>query len=98
METCYIGINQKATGARIKELRKARGLRVTDISSYMGFENPQAVFKWQRGDSLPDIGNLVRLMQLYQITDIRDIIVTTGSADEALPFDLRHHFILSLLS
>ncbi len=87
METCYIDINQKATGARIKELREIHGLRVTDISSYMGFESPQAVFKWQRGESLPEVGNLVRLMRLFQITDIRDIIVTTGGADEALPFD-----------
>ncbi len=89
METCYIGINQKATGAKIKEIREARKILVTDISSFMGFESPQAVYKWQRGDSLPDIENLVRLMALFQITDIRDIIVTTGSADEALPFILK---------
>lgn len=87
METCYIGINQKATGARIRELRIARGLRVTDISSYMGFESPQAVFKWQRGDSLPDVPNLYRLMNLLQVYDIRNILVQEGSADEALPFE-----------
>lgn len=85
MDTCYMGINQVATGARIKSLRKARGLKITDISSYMGFESTQAVYKWQRGDSLPDLGNMIRLMQLFRITDIRDIVVLTGSADEALP-------------
>ncbi len=85
METCYIGINQIATGARIRAIRKKRGLRVTDISSYMGFESPQAVYKWQRGESLPDLGNMIRLMELFQVTDIREIIVTTGSAEEALP-------------
>lgn len=85
METSYIGINQEATGAKIRAIRKARGLKVTDISSYMGFESPQAVYKWQRGESLPDLGNLIRLMELFRITDIKDIIVTTGSADEALP-------------
>ena len=84
METCYIGINQIATGARIRAIRKKRGLRVTDISSYMGFESPQAVYKWQRGESLPDLGNMIRLMELFQVTDIREIIVTTGSAEEAL--------------
>ena len=37
METCYTGINQVATGARIRDIRKEKGLKVTDISSYMGF-------------------------------------------------------------
>ncbi len=85
MNTTYLGIDQEATGARIRAIRKARGLRVTDISSYMGFESPQAVYKWQRGDSLPDLGNMIRLMELFKIIDIREIVVTTGSADEALP-------------
>ena len=86
METSYKGINQIATGERIREIRKARGLKVTDISNYMGFESPQAVYKWQRGDCLPDLGNMIRLMELFRVTDIKEIVVTTGSADEALPF------------
>ncbi len=85
MNTCFLGIDQEATGARIRALRKAKGLRVEDISSYMGFESPQAVYKWQRGDSLPDLGNMIRLMSLFHITDIRDIVVTTGDADEVSP-------------
>ena len=85
METSYMGINQEATGARIRAIRKARGLKVTDISSYMGFESPQAVYKWQRGDSLPDLGNMLRLMELFEIDNIREIVVTYGGADEALP-------------
>ena len=93
METCFLGINAKATGARIRDLRRAKGFRVTDISEYMGFESPQAVYKWQRGDSLPDLCNMVRLCELFQISDFRDIIVTTGSADEALPFIFLEIFI-----
>ena len=89
METSFTDIDQVATGARIKAIRKSRGLRVTDVSSYMGFESPQAVYKWQRGDSLPDLGNMVRLCELFQVSDFRDIIVTTGSADKALPLNLR---------
>lgn len=85
METCFSDINAVATGARIKAARKAKGLKVTDISSYMGFESPQAVYKWQRGESLPDLGNMMRLLNLLGITDIREIVVMTGSADEALP-------------
>ena len=96
METCYTGINQIATGERIKAIRKKKGLKVTDISSYMGFESPQAVYKWQRGDSLPDLGNMIRLMELFRITDIKEIVVTTGSADEALPvvYGLINHWFI----
>lgn len=86
MNTSYLGIDQTATGERIREIREAKGLKVTDISDYMGFQSPQAVYKWQRGASLPDIGNMLRLMELFKITDIREIIVTNeGSAKEALP-------------
>ena len=85
MNACFMGINQEATGARIRAIRKAKGLKVEDISSFMGFESPQAVYKWQRGDSLPDLGNMIRLMELFHITNIRDIVVTTGDAEEASP-------------
>lgn len=95
MNTCFSDIDIVATGSKIREARKRKGLKVTDISSYMGFESPQAVYKWQRGDSLPDLGNMMRLLNLLQITDIRDLVVMTGSdglkkddgsADRALPY------------
>ena len=45
----YPVLDAKATGARIKELRKAHHLTVEEIARYMGFESVQAVYKWQRG-------------------------------------------------
>ena len=60
----YPTIDLKATGNRIKELRKARGLKVEDISHYMGFSEPQAVYKWQRGECLPSVDNLFALSRL----------------------------------
>lgn len=107
MNTCFSDIDMTATGSRIRAAREARGLKVTDISTYMGFESPQAVYKWQRGDSLPDLGNMMRLLILFQITDIRDLVVMTGStsskedktgsADMALPVDFRNYFFLVFL-
>ncbi len=91
METCYIDINAKATGAKIRALRKANGLTIREICTYMGFESEQAVYKWQRGASLPEIGNLIRLMALFHITDIRDIVVTTGDAEEASSVVILRH-------
>ena len=70
----YPVINLKATGERICQLRKARGIRVLDISEYMGFSEPQAVYKWQRGECLPTLDNLFALSKLFA-TPMEDILV-----------------------
>ena len=70
-------IDVKATGARIKELRKKRGLTIREVSEYMGFTTDQAVCKWQRGDSLPTVDNLYALSKLYGTT-MEDILVGNG--------------------
>ena len=79
----YPVINPVATGARIKELRVLNHLRVEDISDFMGFENPQAVYKWQRGDSLPSIDNLYALALLFGV-NIDDIIIGSRKEEEAV--------------
>ena len=76
----YPTINMKATGARITELRKQCGLKVKDISDFMGFTEPQAVYKWQRGESLPSLDNIFALSVLFNTT-IEDIIVSDMVAD-----------------
>lgn len=75
----YPMIDAVATGARIRELRVTNHLRVSDISRYMGFESDQAVYKWQRGDSLPTVDNLYALSVLFNTT-IDDIL--RGSKEE----------------
>lgn len=92
METNYTSVDQIATGKRIHDIRKAKGLKVTDISDYMGFESPQAVYKWQRGESLPDMGNMIKLLNLFGITDIREVVKLTGS-DDSLPINFRLYYI-----
>lgn len=69
----YPVIDMKATGARIVELRKKNHLRVEDISRFMGFETGQAVYKWQRGESLPSVDNLFALSRLFG-TSVDDIL------------------------
>lgn len=68
-------IDLQATGARIAELRKAKGLKVTDISDFMGFSEPQAVYKWQRGESLPSLDNFYALSKLLGVS-MDNIIVS----------------------
>lgn len=64
----YPVLDAVATGARIKELRKQKHLKVEEISRFMGFESDQAVYKWQRGDSLPTVDNLFALSRLLETT------------------------------
>ena len=74
-------IDAVATGKRIQELRKQKGLRVVDISDYMGFYEPQAVYKWMRGESLPTLQNMFCLSQLFGIP-MEDIIRSSGQESE----------------
>ena len=67
-------INMAATGANIKALLKARGLKVADVQIMCGFNTPQAIFKWMRGDAMPSIDNLVILSHLLGVA-IDQIIV-----------------------
>ena len=63
----YPVIDVYATGKNIERLRKEKGLKVKDISSYMGFLEPQAVYKWQQGKALPSLDNMFALSVLFQV-------------------------------
>ena len=70
-------IDLRATGQNILRLRKAAGLSVRDLQMILGFTNPQAIYKWQNGDSLPAIDNLVILAAVFGVT-VDDILVVDG--------------------
>jgi len=61
MTTMFPVIDLAATGENIVRLRKARGLTVRDLQNWFGFEEPQAIYKWQKGKSLPTVDNLYAL-------------------------------------
>lgn len=60
-------IDPVATGENILRLRKARGLTVRDLQNWFGFEEPQAIYKWQKGKSLPTVDNLYALGALFNV-------------------------------
>ncbi len=60
-------IDLAATGDNIRRLRIQRGLTVRDLQSYFGFEEPRAIYKWQRGESLPTVDNLYALGNLLEV-------------------------------
>ncbi len=75
----YAVLDSKKTGERIKELRKKCHLTVEQLSHHMGFESVQAIYKWQRGESLPTIDNLYVLGKVLH-TPVDDIL--RGSREE----------------
>ena len=77
MKPMYLSIQQKETGRQIKKLLVEKGYTVKDVQSAMGFENPQAIYKWISGKSLPRLDNLVILSRLLY-TSIEDILVVDG--------------------
>ena len=74
---CFPVIDMVATGKNIVRLRKESGLSVADLQEYLGFEAPQAIYKWQRGTAMPTLDNLVVLAAVFGTT-MDAIIVRTG--------------------
>ena len=68
-------IDPVATGENIVRLRQERGLSVRDLQAYFGFEEPQAIYKWQRGKSLPTVDNLYALGALLDVP-MEEILVS----------------------
>ena len=77
MNPICLSIKQEETGKRIKQLLQDHGYKVKDIQGAMGFETPQAVYKWLSGKSLPSLDNFVILSRLLN-TSIEDILVIDG--------------------
>lgn len=68
-------IDMDATGENIKRIRKSKGISVRELQDVFGFNNPQAIYKWQSGKSVPTIDNIVILASVLGTT-VNDIIVT----------------------
>ncbi len=73
-------IDLRATGLNIMNMRMARGISVRDLQTILGFTNPQAIYKWQRGDCLPSIDNLVIIAAVLGVT-VDEILVTDEAED-----------------
>ena len=74
MKPIYLSVKQKETGENIRRLLKSNGYTVKDVQEVMGFENPQDVYKWLSGKSLPNLENLLILSKLLNIS-IENILV-----------------------
>ena len=68
-------IDMIKTGRNITRLRKKAGLTVKELQEAFGFATPQAIYKWQRGTSLPTVDNLLVLSVLLGVS-LNELIIT----------------------
>ena len=67
-------IDMAATGKNITRLRENADLSVRDLQNILGFETPQAIYRWQRGLAMPAIDNLIALAVIFGVK-LDDIVV-----------------------
>ena len=68
-------IHMIETGRNITRLRKEAGLTAKELQEAFGFATPQAIYKWQRGMSLPTVDNLLILSVLLGVS-LDELIIT----------------------
>ena len=52
---------------KLKELRKTHKFTQKDISTYLEFTGEERISRWEQGQALPSIPNLIKLSKLFQI-------------------------------
>ena len=82
MHPVDIRISRSATCRNIKRLMKEKGCGVHDLQEACGFEQPQAVYKWLKGQSLPSIDSLLVLARIFH-AQLEDILVFE---EKVIPF------------
>ena len=60
-------INMKATGKNIVYLMNEAGITVRMLQRFFDFENPNDIYKWRHGESLPTVDNLVALAFILHV-------------------------------
>ena len=63
------------TGANLTRMMRIKGISVKAMQDHLGFVNPQAIYKWRRGECLPTLDNLVAIAILLDTTIDKIIIV-----------------------
>lgn len=81
-------IDMVETGKNIARLRAERGMTVRDLQAYFGFEEPQAIYKWQRGKSLPTVDNLYALGALLEVP-MEDILIPANVKSNMITLEQR---------
>lgn len=67
-------IDMNATGENLAQRRENMGLSVRQLQKILGFSSPQAIYKWQRGESLPSLDNMAALTVVLRVK-LDDLVI-----------------------
>ena len=69
-------IDVEKTSIKLKEIREAKGTKISQLQHLFSMENPQSIYNWENPNkkSLPRIDNFVTLAQFYNVK-IDDLII-----------------------
>ena len=67
-------IDMTATGKNIEKLRIHAGYSVRRLQMELGLSTPQAIYKWQRGETMPSLDNMAALTVLLRVK-LDDIVI-----------------------
>ena len=70
---------------RLAELRRERGFSQEGLAEQLGLSR-QAVSKWERAESAPDMGNLIALDDLYEVT-LDELLRVSPEVEEDMRFE-----------
>ena len=85
-------IDLKSTGGNIESCRREAGLSVRELQDYFGCEYPQAIYKWQHGECLPTVDNLLALSRILEVKMEGAVALSEGFNPERVrqaPFHIR---------
>lgn len=69
-----ISIDVPSTASNLKTLMDKNNITVRQLQRELGFNNPNSIYKWLRGEQLPSIDNLFVISSVLECT-IEDIII-----------------------
>ena len=92
MKVCNLNVRPeydfKVIGRNLRKLRLAKGMTVEEVREYMRLGTVQSIYKWERGDGLPQADSLIALMQLYDVSNIE--LITEEGSEPSSSFFVEH--------
>ena len=64
---------EKVLPKKLKELRKKSGLTTLQVGKALN-KTPSAITLWETGKALPDVSTLLKLCNLYNISDLNEFV------------------------
>ena len=75
----HFSVDPKATGERIRDLRKAKGLTADKLAEKL-YRSPKTISSWETGTRFPSIDNLVDLANLFEVS-VHSLMLPNDNCD-----------------